>query len=853
MKGSVAVIAIIVVLLVSVAQTSALGQTVMISSPTTGAIFQRIGGAADIPVAAAASGVPPGGSVEFVLDDGKPNWRSIIDPAAPYRCVFSGVLVGEHTLDVYVVSSTGSRLALDHAERIGVGDVIIAMGDSITAGLYDDFVTDNWSVDGRTGPWVDPADGDQFGGYAPILSDMLTTARGYPVAVLNKGWPGDTTFDAVSDAYSLALKYPDAATWILAYGTNDANQGISPSTYKSNLQTAIKRIRQVNPDAVIYLPKVLYWTKAIIQDYHDKAGDIIRTTWGVYWGADLDTLFRANHELYSHMPFQQGTWFSPTETHHPNGVGVQKMAMLWRMALLDKAFIVTDGVLSGAGGTWADSIHVEGADGIGLSESNLLQICRSSPQGDPPPGTSFLTLWAFDLRLTGASSFSGPLTATVRLEIDNLVRAGATSWDQVWLASNSTLLTTARAAHPANLRNCHFTADVWEPGQVACVADVTPPVTVCSVTPDIAGGGGVYSSPPQIVLSASDSTGLPVAAVMCRWDDAPAEAYSGPMTAPMGVHTLFYHAVDQSGNVEQEKSVTFRVTGTDPAPVVTDNARYMVKPDPVYVTWSFASAVGIAEYRYAVGSYAGGTDLRNWTSAGTATGVTWADPGVSAGTTVYFSVVAIGGDGLSSGIGCSDGVTVAARFASIGAAKVMADGVAVSIPQVILNTSMGDRAYIEQWDRSAAMEMRGVDDLAAGRSLAVVGRLMTIKGQRVLTDVEVRSSAEYPVLSPVSMLCRFVRLDSDPGALARCSSTHGMLIRVSGTVISGGAGRFRVWDGSTGRQRGPLVDANGIGPIPAVGSRVTVTGVCTAVIESGAWTPCLVPRSDTDIVVISVQ
>lgn len=853
MKGFTALLAAIAALLVFGAQTVARAQAVTISRPTAGALFQRIGGTVDIPAAAAASGVPSGGGVEFVLDAGRSNWRSQVDLTSPYECVFAGVLVGEHTLDAHLVTSSGSRLASDREAPVGVGDVIIAMGDSITAGLYDDIPADNWSADGRIGPWVDPVGGAEYGGFEPVLSDMLTYERGYPVAVYNKAWPGDTTFDAVDDSYSLVRRHPTAATWILAYGTNDSNQGISAATYKSNLQTAIQRIRAVNPTAAVYIPKVFYWTQPVIQDYHDKVGDITRNTWGVYWGADLETLFRANHQLYAHNPtMQPGTWFWWKNTHHPDGVGVRKMAMLWQMALLERAILVTDGVLSGAGGTWADSIHVEGANSIGLSQNNLLQVCQSAPQGSPPPGTSFLCSWCFDLRLTGATSFAAPLTTTVRVEVDNLAPAGAVSWGQVWLANGSTLLPTSRAVHPRNSRNYNFTAGVPGPGQVASVVDITPPITACDVSPAVQSpdGGWYSSSPPLITLTASDSTGMAVASVLCHWDAGADSAYVGPITAPMGRHTLFYRSVDQSGNVEPEKSVTVTVTDAPSVPVVSDNARYLVKPDPVQVTWSAPDA---AEYRYAIGTSPGDASLKAWTSVGTAGGISWSDPNVRAGTTVYFSVVAFGADGRSSAVGSSDGVTIAVSPDSVGAAKTLVDGIPVMLSQVVANARLGDTVYVAQADRSAGMEIVGAGGITPGQALTLVGRLTTVDGQRALADVEIRNSAARPVLRPISMLSRSLRLDSEPGAVAQRLSTHGLVVRVFGKVASTGAGWFRLWDGSLGQQKSLLVDASHLESVPAVNSLVTVSGVCGAVTESGSWTPCLIPRDSGDLVVYGVR
>ncbi|MBX6342967.1 MAG: hypothetical protein IRY97_10955, partial [Thermomicrobiaceae bacterium] len=87
-------------------------------------------------VAASASGVPSGGGIEFVLDG-----ASTFDMTAPFAADLTAG-DGEHTLDVYIVDSSKTRLSNPeaHARRaqIGIGWMWSAIGDSITAGKYGD-------------------------------------------------------------------------------------------------------------------------------------------------------------------------------------------------------------------------------------------------------------------------------------------------------------------------------------------------------------------------------------------------------------------------------------------------------------------------------------------------------------------------------------------------------------------------------------------------------------------------------------------------------------------------------------------------------------------------------------------
>jgi hypothetical protein len=66
----------------------------------------------------------------------------------------------------------------------------------------------------------------------------------------------------------------------------------------------------------------------------------------------------------------------------------------------------------------------------------------------------------------------------------------------------------------------------------------------------------------------------------------------------------------------------------------------------------------MAEYEYAIGTSAGGTDVVGWTSAGAASGVNKTGLSLTVGTTYYFSVRARNGAGLWSAVGVSHGIKV---------------------------------------------------------------------------------------------------------------------------------------------------------------------------------------------------
>ncbi|MGI6295665.1 MAG: PQQ-binding-like beta-propeller repeat protein [Armatimonadota bacterium] len=94
-------------------------------------------------------------------------------------------------------------------------------------------------------------------------------------------------------------------------------------------------------------------------------------------------------------------------------------------------------------------------------------------------------------------------------------------------------------------------------------------------------------------------------------------------------------------------------------PVVIDDGEYTSSTNSLHATWSSSDTEsGIVSYQYAIGSMAGGTNIVNWTSVGTATEITRNGLALTPGTTYYISVRATNGAGLVSAVGTSDGIKV---------------------------------------------------------------------------------------------------------------------------------------------------------------------------------------------------
>jgi len=78
----------------------------------------------------------------------------------------------------------------------------------------------------------------------------------------------------------------------------------------------------------------------------------------------------------------------------------------------------------------------------------------------------------------------------------------------------------------------------------------------------------------------------------------------------------------------------------------------MSEPSKVFITRKIPES-GIAEYQYAIGTFPGGTDVADWTSAGTETEITHYGLNLIEGQSYYFTVRAKNRSGLSGANGYS--------------------------------------------------------------------------------------------------------------------------------------------------------------------------------------------------------
>jgi len=133
---------------------------------------------------------------------------------------------------------------------------------------------------------------------------------------------------------------------------------------------------------------------------------------------------------------------------------------------------------------------------------------------------------------------------------------------ECWIDSGSPVVGTANEAtfhglsegtHTAHVRALDKVLNISD-SDMNFVIDTIAPVTTLSVDPPD-GLNGWYITAPAILLWPNET-----ATIYYHWDSQPDEVYTaGALTAPEGINKLYFHAVDQAGNVENEQQHEFKV------------------------------------------------------------------------------------------------------------------------------------------------------------------------------------------------------------------------------------------------------------------------------------------------------
>lgn len=278
-------------------------------------------------------GLPPSWGVEVVLDGDEPGAMAL--PAPPFALVLGAIATGEHALQAFLVDAEGERVIAPPAEvAFGVGDRVLAFGDSLVQGTGDDDYSDNTSLDHRV----------SAKGFTPILNDLLTAGLGRPHSVAKDGAPGRQSAQASGLVAGVLAAHPEASRVLVLFGTNDAYWSQRPSGfgllpgdagYTDSFKDHMRRI----VDAVIADGR-----EPVVAKVPPFAGDFGGPTPLSTLNGLIDDYNLVVDELYVQVPLA----VPPPDLHghfaafpgeysddaHPNGAGYQSMAAIWANALV---------------------------------------------------------------------------------------------------------------------------------------------------------------------------------------------------------------------------------------------------------------------------------------------------------------------------------------------------------------------------------------------------------------------------------------------------------------------------------------------------------------------------------------
>jgi lysophospholipase L1-like esterase len=342
-------------------------------TPTTQDVFRipYIQSTSLLKASAATQGAPPGSGVQFVLDG-----ASVATVFGTSVSATIALTPGEHRLDGYIVDNAGQRLSAqpdDSIAQIGYGHVVVAIGDSLTAGKNGYRVNADGSGVGP-GPYVYPirtaaqspgasADGRNFyqldnylvgtgeqdsyyRGYELRLSELLAQCSGAPVFILNDGLSGslagyqrDTNNDRYTsalsllsrvDAYNSHIAQLGAQAILLMVGANDASNHVSAEDWNDSVAATVDGLA-AGPVWIAHVP----WradseaNRQLVQSYNGRVPELVATLADggrpVREGPDFYAYLAANQELFD--PAAGG------DELHPNQAGLDGMAELWAASL----------------------------------------------------------------------------------------------------------------------------------------------------------------------------------------------------------------------------------------------------------------------------------------------------------------------------------------------------------------------------------------------------------------------------------------------------------------------------------------------------------------------------------------
>jgi hypothetical protein len=288
-----------------------------------------------------ADAVPAGGGLKYVLDQGQTGATIQYDQhASPSTVTFQNVPKGDHTMDVYIVDSShvvqsGSSFH-DQEIHIGIGDIYVAVGDSVTEGYYGVMTSaspyTNWlnaplaSNDNRNFALCVLSSADtQMQGQFIELNNALETALGYPVFILNEGLSNMSaslyrTNRMLTASFESQVSTVIPNKWLIHLGINDFLD--SSSTYQADVQTLINII-----DSSYVAKEIDIAVPPVATGYASYVTNLISGNANAARGPNFYS-FYINHPEMLH------------DVYHPLANGQSRMGHLWAISILSPQNVV---------------------------------------------------------------------------------------------------------------------------------------------------------------------------------------------------------------------------------------------------------------------------------------------------------------------------------------------------------------------------------------------------------------------------------------------------------------------------------------------------------------------------------
>lgn len=412
-------------------------------------------------------------------------------------------------------------------------------------------------------------------------------------------------------------------------------------------------------------------------------------------------------------------------------------------------------------------------------------------------GVSAITLTSSNITLqktgtaNGTVAVSGTGTASRTVTISNITGDGLMSISIAAGTASDAAGNTAPAAGPAT----SFYADNTKPeisiDSPSVETTTSGPVTY-TVTYDDASSVTLTSA--NITLNKTGTANGTVAISGSGNSSRTVTISNITGDGTLGISVAAGTAGDSAGNLTNAAgpSATFVVDNTAPSVASVTDETYTVSKSKLNASWSASdSGSGLAYCEYAVGTTPGGTNIRGWTNAGTATSAEITGISLQVNGLYYISVRAVDNVGLMSAPTSSNGVRVAQSVDSIPAAKALPDGSAVLLPARVVTAAFDGRFYIEENSRAAGIQVQSADSTAVGQSVSVYGIMGVVDGERAITNGKIDQAAPGTAIMPL-----FVTGKSVGSAGSAELYNIGLLLRTAGKVTGRDAGWFMINDGS---------------------------------------------------------